>query len=31
MCLMKPDPDFIDERKAQEEPAKSWLERFFGV
>lgn len=27
--LMKPDPDFIDERKPQNEPKKSWLDKFF--
>lgn len=25
-ALMKPDPDFIDERKAEPKPKKSWLE-----
>lgn len=25
--LMKPDPDFVDERKQEDEPKKSWLEK----
>lgn len=27
--LMKPDPDFVDERKKIIEPQKSWLEKLF--
>ncbi|MBN2963487.1 hypothetical protein JWV37_01715 [Sulfurospirillum sp. T05] len=29
-ALMKPDPNFVDERKAEKSPKKHWLERFFG-